>query len=265
MGVERALQEEKEFFSTHPIYSTMPQGYLGTDVLAQKLTHVMFNHIKGFLPEIMRETMYRIKECEDKSKELGPSTPAEPRQKVQLLWNMVTDFCEIFKNTIRGKFDRKTSSRVTKDIAGGATIKGYFNSLLQEFSAKDFKATEGYSNEDIVHAMATHEGDNIPGFPSVDVFVFLLQPQLEKLREPVLDCLANVHSYLEQLAHKLIDRIFYRFPSLSHEIGDLASHVLHKEREACREIVEKMVDSEETYVFTNDIDYLTARTDIIPK
>ena len=27
-----------------------------------------------------------------------------------------------------------------------------------------------------------HEGDSIPGFPSVDVFVYLLQPQLEKLK-----------------------------------------------------------------------------------
>lgn len=83
--VEKALQEEKEFFASHPVYSTMQQGHLGTEVLTQKLTHVMFNHIKGFLPEIMRETMYRIKECDDKLKELGPSTPAEPRQKVQLL------------------------------------------------------------------------------------------------------------------------------------------------------------------------------------
>lgn len=177
---------------------------------------------------------------------------------------MVTDFCEIFKNTIRGKYDRKKSSRVTKDLSGGATIKSYFNNLLSEY-AGNYKATEKYSNEDIQKAMASHEGDNIPGFPGVDVFIFLLQPQLEKLRDPVLDCLANVHSYLEQLAHKLIERIFYRFPSLSSEIADIASQVLYKEREECREIVEKMIDSEETYVFTNDIDYLTARTDIIPK
>ncbi|CAG9319617.1 unnamed protein product [Blepharisma stoltei] len=263
--VENALQEEKQYFASHPVYSTMPQGVLGTEVLTQKLTHVMFNHIKGFLPEIMRETMFRIKECDDKLKELGPSTPEEPRYKVQLLWNMVTDFCEIFKNTIRGKYDRKLSSRITKDLAGGATIKSYFNSLLSEFSSNTYKVTESYTNEDIQHAMASHEGDTIPGFPSVDVFIFLLQPQLEKLREPVLDCLMNVHSYLDQLASKLIERIFYRFPALSTEIAELASHVLVKEREECREIVEKMIDSEETYVFTNDLDYLTSRTDIVPK
>ena len=27
-----------------------------------------------------------------------------------------------------------------------------------------------------------HEGDGLPGFPSVDVFIYLVTPQLEKLR-----------------------------------------------------------------------------------
>jgi hypothetical protein len=45
-----------------------------------------------------------------------------------------------------------------------------------------------------------HEGDTIPGFPSVDVFIYLIQPQLEKLREPALDLLQDVYSMLEQMA-----------------------------------------------------------------
>lgn len=45
-----------------------------------------------------------------------------------------------------------------------------------------------------------HEGDSIPGFPSVDVFIYLLQPKLEKIREPALECLQEVYLYLENLA-----------------------------------------------------------------
>jgi len=44
------------------------------------------------------------------------------------------------------------------------------------------------------------EGDTIPGFPSVDVFIYLIQPQLEKLREPALDLLQDVYHMLEQMA-----------------------------------------------------------------
>mmetsp|Transcript_13179 Transcript_13179/g.13285 ORF Transcript_13179/g.13285 Transcript_13179/m.13285 type:complete len:336 (-) Transcript_13179:43-1050(-) len=181
-----------------------------------------------------------------------------------MLWNMITDYCETFKNTIRGKFERRGNSRIAKDLAGGVTIKHYFNTLLEDYSG-NYNATEDYSNEEIQRIMAQHEGDNIPGFPSVDVLLFLLQPQLEMIKGPVLDCLNNVHSYLDQLSHKIIERVFYRFPSLVAEIGDISSHVLIKERENCRIIVEELVDSEEGYIFTNDVEYLAKRTDLIPK
>jgi hypothetical protein len=38
-----------------------------------------------------------------------------------------------------------------------------------------------------------------------------------------------------------------------------------KEKEECRVIVESIIDAEEGYIFTNDLEYLTKRTDIIPK
>ena len=177
---------------------------------------------------------------------------------------MVTDFCELFKNTIRGKYDKRNNSKITKDLTGGATIKTSFNTLLTDYSG-DYKATRDYSDEDIQRAMAMHEGDNMPGFPSVDVFIYLMQPQLEKLKEPVIDCLLEVHSYLEGLAHTIIERVFYRFPTLSSEISDIASQVLIKERDKTREIVESIIASEEGYIFTNDLDYLSQRTEIIPK
>lgn len=262
--VDNALKQEREYFSNHEIYSTLPPGFLGTETLANKLTKILFTHIKHFLPEILREVVQRIKDCDDRLSELGPSAPTEPRQKIQLLWNMITDFCEIFKNLIRGKYDRRRSSRITKDIQGGLVIKQAFNDLLKDFT-NEFRATSAYSDEDIERAIMMHEGDSIPGFPSVDVFVYLIQPQLERLREPVIDCLQEIHSHLENLAHKIIERIFYRFPGVVSEICEVASSVLAKTREHCREITESLIDSEEGYIFTNDFAYLTQRTDIIPK
>ena len=264
MRVEKALRDEKEYFARHEVYSTMPAGYLGTEVLTQKLTKVLFTHIKNFLPEIIRETMLRIKDCDERLRDLGPSTPSDMKSKLQLLWNMVTDFCELFKNTIRGKYDKRNNSKITKDLAGGATIKTAFNSLLNDYSS-DYKATRDYSDDDIQKAMAMHEGDNMPGFPNVDVFIYLMQPQLDKLRDPTLDCLSEVHSYLEGLARTIIERVFYRFPTLAAEISEIASHVLFREREKTREICESIISAEEGYIFTNDIEYLTQRTEIIPK
>jgi dynamin 1-like protein len=59
----------------------------------------------------MKEVTYKIRECEDRTRELGPSAPVDGKSKTQLLWNMITDFCETYKNTIRGKYDRRRNTK----------------------------------------------------------------------------------------------------------------------------------------------------------
>jgi len=48
----------------------------------------------------------------------------------------------------------------------------------------------------------------LPGFPSVDVFIYLINPQLEKLREPALDLLHDSYMQLETIAANIVDKIF---------------------------------------------------------
>lgn len=85
---------------------------------------------------------------------------------------------------------------------------------------ENLKATQEYTDMMIERAIAMHEGDSIPGFPSVDVFYYLVQPQLEKLREPALDCLNDVYTQLETLSSQIIDRVFLRFPTLRPVVMD---------------------------------------------
>ena len=129
----------------------------------------------------------------------------------------------------------------------------------------NYNATAEYTDADIEKAIMLHEGDTIPGFPSVDVFIYLIQPQLEKLREPALDLLQDVYHMLEQMAQGIVDRIFSRFPSLIPEVMDIIITVLQDEREKTRALVESIIDAEQNYLFTNDQDYLTNRTDIVPQ
>jgi dynamin 1-like protein len=191
MSVRDAIEREKMYFATHPVYSTMPPGTLGTDILTSKLGKVLFTHIKHNLPEITKEIRDKARDIEERLRDLGPPLPAEGNEKMHLLWNMITDFVTIYKNTITGKFDSKRYSQsnpaVKKELSGGAKIKLHFYGLYKNFL--NFNATQEYSDQDIEKAIMLHEGDTIPGFPSVDVFIYLIQPQLEKLREPALDLL----------------------------------------------------------------------------
>lgn len=93
----------------------------------------------------MKEVVFKVRECEDRVRELGPDAPTDSKSKTQLLWNMITDFCETYKNTIRGKFDRRRNTKAVKDLSGGTSIREFFSKLLIDFTG-NFTATEDYSD-----------------------------------------------------------------------------------------------------------------------
>jgi len=111
MSVRDAVEREKLYFSTHPVYSTMDSKLLGTDTLTSKLTKVLFTHIKHNLPEITKEIKDKQRDIEERLRDLGPPLPQEGNEKMHLLWNMITDFVTIYKNTITGKFDSRRNNQ----------------------------------------------------------------------------------------------------------------------------------------------------------
>lgn len=60
VSVQKAIQQEREFFASHPIYSSVPGEVFGTKVLTGKLTKILYRHIRSFLPELMKEMNSRI-------------------------------------------------------------------------------------------------------------------------------------------------------------------------------------------------------------
>ena len=263
MTVSKALKVEKLYFSSHPVYSTLPQEMLGTHSLTKKLTKVLFTHIKNYLPQIVKEINVKRREVEDDLRNLGPALPSSSTEKLQLLWNKITEFWTTFRNTISGRYI-SNSDKATKGVSGGARIKHYYYKLYKEFIG-GYSATSNYSDVEIERAIKIHEGYSMPGFPSVDVFIFLLAPQLKQLREPALECLHDVYAYLEGLAEELAEKVFARFPILIGEIKDIVSKCLQEDRDFTKEIIENVMDSEEGYLFTNDYEYLLKRTDIVPE
>jgi hypothetical protein len=67
------------------------------------------------------------------------------------------------------------------------------------------------------------------------------------------------------MAQGIIEKIFSRFPSLIPEVMDIIITVLQEEREKTRALIESIIDAEQNYHFTNDSDYLSQRTDIVPQ
>lgn len=106
--------------------------------MVEKLTTVLFGQIKGVLPEIIKETGLKIKEAEQRLKELGPSMPEKLGDKIHLLHKLITDFSEAYKSTISGKFDKrnqdvfKEKTNKKLELSGGARIRLMLTSLFDD-------------------------------------------------------------------------------------------------------------------------------------
>ncbi len=138
--VQVSLEDERQFFAKHPVYSTMGPGYVGTQTLSNKLTKILYTHIKHNLPEIVNEISERIREMNDRLKELGPAMPEAPNDKLQMAWTMVMEFCNNFKNAIAGKaVSRRNRREVPKafyrlertEVPGRRTDKDHVPQAVQ--------------------------------------------------------------------------------------------------------------------------------------
>ena len=262
LSMEETSRKEKEFFKSHPVYRNIPAGHLGTDVLINKLTKVYFRIIRENLPRIIKAINDRVRTAEDELQSLGQPMPTDDAGKMSMLWNMINEYCDIFRNVLQGKCNNKRLSFLEGE--GGFKIKILYKKLLEEFTG-EYKATKGYTDENINYALTIHEGDSIPGFPSVDAFIYLLRPQLEKLKDPIEECFQNVFQYLDFLSGKILEKTFTRFPQAVNDMTDLVTNYLIEERDKTKYLIDSVVDMEINYLFTNDYEYLNNFTTFIPK
>ena len=188
--------------------------------------------------------------------------PTDDAGKMSMLWNMINEYCDVFRKVLQGKYNNKRVNFLEGE--GGFKIKILYKKLLEEFT-ENYKATAGYTDENINYALTIHEGDSIPGFPSVDAFIYLLRPQLEKLKDPIEECFQEVFQYLDFLSGKIMEKTFTRFPQAVNDMTDLVSNYLMEERDKTKYLIDSVVDMEINYLFTNDYDYLNNFTTFIPK
>ena len=262
LPMEEMQKREREFFKNHPVYKHLPSSCFGNDVLIQKLTKILFRIIRENLPGIIKSINDSIRRCEEELKILGTPMPTDEAGKINMIWNLLSEYCETFKHILKGKYEAKRAGYLRDE--GGFKIKAIFKGLLEEYTG-DYQATQSYSDADIDYSIKLHSGESIFGFPSVNVFSYLLKPKLEQLKEPCNECFSNVYSYLETLSNKILERVFNRYPKMIGSISELANKFLLEEKEKAKALIDSIIDMDVNHLFTNDYEYMKSWTSHVTK
>lgn len=220
MKVAQALENERKFFATHTIYSSLPHGCCGTDVLSNKLKEIFYEHISKFFPEIVSKINSQHKEKEKRLRELGPNIPLKESDKFSYLWNLVNKFSYSFKNSLTGGYDKFSKMDTKLKIPIRGQIQTIFEKLFWEFD-KNYNVTANYSDHEIKKIMDQYEGDALIGFQSIDAFYAILIPALSELQPPAEEALESISEILKEVASQCLSQECSRFPSLFEEMYEI--------------------------------------------
>ena len=99
------------------------------------------------------------------------------------------------------------------------------HNLYKNFLSR-FNASMQYKDSDIDKIVGMYTGNTLPGFLSVDCFIALLSPLLEKLRMPALDLLEKVYLILKTVGSTLINETFQKMTALKEVLLRLFNETL---------------------------------------
>ena len=253
LSMEEISKKEKEFFKSHHIYKKMNHNFFGTEALINKLTEIYFEKITQNLPKIIKSIDNNINKIQEELQDLGEPMPKDKIGKINILLNMINEYCEIFKNILQGKSSKKNFSFLKNE--GGYKIRKLFENLLKNY-INDYNAADMYNDDEIIFTINKHEGHSIPGFPSVDAFFELLEPLFEKLKNPIQECFRNVFQYLTFISRKILVKIFNKFPNELNNMNEIINNYLNQKGNKTQFLIESVFNMETKYLFTNDQNYL---------
>ena len=225
MKVLEALEEERKFFASHCIYSALPKGCCGTQILSNKLKEIFYEHISKFFPEIVSKINSQFKEKEKRIRELGPNIPLKECDKFSYLWSLVMKFCLSFQNALTGGYDKSCKMDTKLKIPIRGQIQTIFEKVYWQYS-HDFNATKDYSDKEIKEIMDKYEGDTLIGFQSIDAFYAILMPLLSELKEPAEEALERVSEILKDVASQCLSQECSRYPNLYEEMYEIIKDFL---------------------------------------
>lgn len=257
MSVGESLKIESEFFSSHPAYRHLPKELMGTLGLVTKLTTVMYQHMKNVLPSILREINNKIKNCEANLASLGEPIPEDNKEKLDAIWREITVFYDKFKSDVKGEFVdhySKTGGNKMKILAS-AQIQIMFNNLYKRY-LNQYKASMSYSDREMNKIINMYSGNTLPGFVSMDCFIALTSPLIEKLRLPALELLEKIYQILRTVGSSIINKTFSKMVNIKNVLTLLFNDLLKEYKEDCEDFLNKTIDCESKVIYTKDPGYI---------
>ena len=238
-SVLRALDDERKFFESHPIYSPKAQ-FCGTPYLAKKLNFILMHHIQRCLPEIKAKITGNLQKYQSELAVLGDNE----LNGQNMILSVITDFCNEYKNILDGESFEISSNELT----GGARISFVFHQMFFE-AINTMDPFEQVRDNDIRTLLYNTSGSTPALFIAPVAFEILSKQQIKRLEDPSLKCVSAVHDELVRILNQILQKpIFKRFPVLKERFYAAVTSFFRSRVEPANKMVSSIIAAESCYI-----------------
>jgi replication fork clamp-binding protein CrfC len=241
--IREALKAEVEFFQNHPKYKTIASK-CGTKYLATQLNTLLLRHIKSAVPKLREKVANNLRACEKELASYGSSFELG-ENKGSVLLDLINKFAGHYGACLDGTNESDGQARTS--LVGGARISYIFSAFRDELDK--IGALDGLGNDAIRIAIRNATGTRSALFVPDVAFELLAKRQIEKLREPALQCAEYVFDELQtMLLQKLESNELLQYQRLRERIQEVVEALLSEYRNPTLTMVNNLINVELAFI-----------------
>lgn len=245
-----ALDAERRFFLSNPAYRPIADK-MGTAYLQKVLNQQLTNHIKDSLPGLRDKLHKRMMDMEKEVEEFKGMSADDPSRKSKALMQMIQQLQHDFERAILGKDSDEVN---TTELSGGAKINRLFHEKFPYELCK-MVIDEQQLRREIAVAIKNATGIRIGLFTPDQAFAAIVRKQIERLRDPALECLGWVFQELSLVLMTCCGKMG-RYPRLRDESERLIKMCLNEKDHSTHDQIALLIEVELAYINTMHEDFV---------
>ncbi|KAH0785467.1 Dynamin central region family protein [Histomonas meleagridis] len=253
--VSDAAESERKFFASHPAYADIANN-CGTAYLSRTLNELLMKHIKSKIPSLYAQVNELLAAKKNELQTYGASIGLTLEEQELLLFDLVSKYMEEFNGLLHGSSKNLTPN----GLEGGSSI---ISILIDEFPQKmlSIPSVKDLKIEKVQKLIANNAGINSSMFFPQQTFQTLIDHEIEKLRQPSIDCVQEVKQALIELHNSVNVPELSRFSSLRDNIVLSAQDSVIQATQDAEKFINQLIDIQLAYINTSHPDFQGIKID----
>ncbi len=257
LSVEQARESEKDYFVSHPIWSTMDKRLFGIENLISKITRLYVSRIYDAIPSMRQEISSNLNRIKSELKEIGLGAGETPAEANMTLMRLVFEYNNLLNDATAGRYMKKELWNEKFRLC--TKVRELYDEFKKEIgkTRPKFESDREFV-EEIAEEIRNSRGRELPGFLNPRIFESRIAQYVETWRDASTNLVTRIHLLVRKTSQDLFSSICPDFPGLRQRMNLVISNSVQDLEKQARKEVQGVFDREIGQPFTLNEQFLAS-------